>query len=80
MQKGADDVNGPVIRAINIFRKEFPQLLVACDLCICPYTSHGHCGILDGGKIDNLASINRLAAVALKYATAGAHSNYFLAK
>jgi porphobilinogen synthase len=68
------------MRAIKVFRKEFPQLLVACDLCICPYTSHGHCGILDDGKIDNQASIDRLATVALSYAKAGAHSNYFRTK
>ena len=74
LQKGADDVNGPVIKAIKFFRKEFPNILVACDLCICPYTSSGHCGILVNGKIDNLASIERLAAIALEYAKAGAQS------
>ena len=68
----ADSVHGPVIQAIRIFRKEFPQLLVCCDLCLCPYTSHGHCGILDSsGHIDNLKSIERLSQVALAYAVAG---------
>lgn len=78
--KGADDANGPVIKAIKVFRKEFPNLLVACDLCICPYTLSGHCGIFVDGKIDNLASIDRLAAIALEYAKAGAQSIYFLTK
>jgi len=43
-------------------------------VCLCPYTSHGHCGILrDDGSVDNDASIQRLAVVARKYAEAGAH-------
>lgn len=43
-------------------------------MCLCPYTSHGHCGILNpNGTIDNKKSIKRLAAVALSYAKAGAH-------
>ncbi|KAH9265184.1 hypothetical protein BASA83_011267 [Batrachochytrium salamandrivorans] len=68
----ADDENGPVIQAIRLFRKEFPSVLVACDLCLCAYTSHGHCGILHAdGSIDNHPSIDRLAEVALNYAKAG---------
>ncbi|KAJ8408656.1 hypothetical protein AAFF_G00252910 [Aldrovandia affinis] len=51
-----------------------PDLLLACDVCLCPYTSHGHCGILsDGGSLDNEASCLRLAEVALAYAQAGCH-------
>ncbi|TPX60397.1 porphobilinogen synthase [Powellomyces hirtus] len=68
----ADDPNGPVIQAIKVFRKEFPGVLVAADLCLCEYTDHGHCGILTkDGLINNQASIDRLAAVALAYAKAG---------
>eukprot|EP00842_Homolaphlyctis_polyrhiza_P004293 jgi/Hompol1/4865/HPOL_003968-RA len=68
----ADDPNGPVIQAIKLFRKEFPGVLVACDLCLCAYTDHGHCGILTAeGNIHNQPSIDRIAEVALNYARAG---------
>jgi len=40
----ADDPNGPVIQGVKLIRKEFPDLFVACDLCLCEYTDHGHCG------------------------------------
>jgi porphobilinogen synthase len=67
----ADSDNSIVIQAIQVFRKSFPDLLVACDLCLCAYTSHGHCGILDNSHLNNDASIKRLAAVALSYAQNG---------
>ncbi|XP_041368084.1 delta-aminolevulinic acid dehydratase-like isoform X2 [Gigantopelta aegis] len=69
---GADVPNSPVIAAIKLLRKSFPDLLVICDVCLCPYTSHGHCGILrEDGSIDNEPSIARLAEVAENYAKAG---------
>ena len=40
----ADDPKGPVIQAVKKLRELFPNLLVACDVCLCPYTNHGHCG------------------------------------
>ena len=68
----ADAADNPAILAIRLIRSEFPELLVACDVCLCPYTSHGHCGILyPDGTINNRASIQRLAQVALAYAAAG---------
>ncbi|KAK7094921.1 delta-aminolevulinic acid dehydratase-like [Littorina saxatilis] len=68
----ADDDSGPVIQAVQKIREWFPKLLVACDVCLCPYTSHGHCGILrKNGTLDNEASIARLAEVAVAYANAG---------
>ncbi|KAI8926025.1 hypothetical protein BC831DRAFT_458126 [Entophlyctis helioformis] len=67
----ADDPNGPVIQAIQVFRREFPSVLVACDLCLCAYTNHGHCGLLRGDGIDNQPSIERIAQVALNYVKAG---------
>ncbi|KAJ3113921.1 hypothetical protein HDU96_002763 [Phlyctochytrium bullatum] len=68
----ADDENGPVVRTVKFFRSTFPEVLVACDLCLCEYTSHGHCGYLrEDGTIDNEASIKRLAEVGLAYAKAG---------
>lgn len=42
----ADDPNGPVIRTIRLLRQRFPQLYITADVCLCEYTSHGHCGIL----------------------------------
>ncbi|AGO13881.1 AaceriAGR015Cp [[Ashbya] aceris (nom. inval.)] len=71
----ADDPEGPVIQAIKLIRKEFPDLYVMCDVCLCEYTSHGHCGVLyDDGSINREQSVRRLAAVAVNYAKAGAHS------
>lgn len=70
----ADDPEGPVIQAIKLLRKEFPDLYVACDVCLCEYTDHGHCGVLhEDGTINNVPSVQRLAEVAVNYARAGAH-------
>ncbi|KAK4314502.1 hypothetical protein Pmani_014207 [Petrolisthes manimaculis] len=69
----ADTPDTPVIQAIKIIRSTYPDLLVACDVCLCAYTSHGHCGILnEDGVIDNAKSIKRLAQLATSYAKAGA--------
>jgi len=66
--------SSPVIQAIKVIRKSFPDLYVAADVCLCGYTDHGHCGILtEEGHIDNSKSIKRIAEVALSYAKAGAH-------
>lgn len=52
----------------------FPSLYIACDVCLCEYTSHGHCGLLnDDGTINTPPSVQRLAEVAVNYAKAGAH-------
>ncbi|XP_014485242.1 PREDICTED: delta-aminolevulinic acid dehydratase isoform X2 [Dinoponera quadriceps] len=70
----ADSEQNPVIRALPILKSAFPDLIIACDVCLCPYTSLGHCGIIGTDDlIDNTASIKRLAEVALAYAKAGAH-------
>ncbi|ORZ30713.1 hypothetical protein BCR44DRAFT_35171 [Catenaria anguillulae PL171] len=70
------DPNTPVVLALRALRKHFPQLLLAVDVCLCPYTDHGHCGILtnyDTQALDNDASIAQLANIAVHYAQAGAH-------
>ncbi|KAF9360819.1 hypothetical protein BGX26_007581 [Mortierella sp. AD094] len=68
----ADDPNTPAIRALHVLRKAFPDLLLACDVCLCPYTSHGHCGVLrDDGTIDNRASVKRLVDISMAYARNG---------
>ncbi|KAK9469080.1 hypothetical protein V1512DRAFT_71959 [Lipomyces arxii] len=70
----ADDPNGPVILTIKALRANFPDLFIMCDVCLCEYTSHGHCGILrEDGTILREDSVRRIAAVAVNYAKAGAH-------
>jgi porphobilinogen synthase len=70
----ADDPQGPVILAIIKLRALFPTLFIATDVCLCEYTSHGHCGILhEDGTINATPSAERIAEVALAYAKAGAH-------
>ncbi|XP_034507356.1 delta-aminolevulinic acid dehydratase-like, partial [Ailuropoda melanoleuca] len=70
----ADAEDTPVVLAVRMLRALFPGLLIACDVCLCPYTSHGHCGILrQDGTVQNEASCQRLAEVALAYAKAGCH-------
>jgi len=69
----ADDSNGPVILAIKKLRELYPSLYIACDVCLCEYTSHGHCGLLNSdGTIDMEPSVDRISDVALEYAKAGA--------
>lgn len=69
----ADSADNPVIRALPQLRKWFPDLLLACDVCLCPYTDHGHCGVFVDKRLDNDLSIQRLAEISLAYAKAGAH-------
>ncbi|KYK60361.1 hypothetical protein DCS_01498 [Drechmeria coniospora] len=70
----ADDPEGPVIQAIRLIRRRFPQLFICTDVCLCEYTSHGHCGILrDDGSLNNQLSVDRISDVAISYAKAGAH-------
>lgn len=70
----ADDPQGPVIQAIRLVRRHFPRLFVVVDVCLCEYTSHGHCGILhDDGTLNNNLSVDRISDVAMAYAQAGAH-------
>ncbi|KAI5283679.1 Aminolevulinate dehydratase [Ascosphaera aggregata] len=70
----ADDPEGPVIQAIQILRSAFPHLYIVVDVCLCEYTSHGHCGILrEDGSLNNALSVDRISDVALAYAEAGAH-------
>ncbi|MFT3739912.1 MAG: porphobilinogen synthase [Breznakibacter sp.] len=61
-----------VSRAVSAVKQKFPRLMVITDVCICGYTSHGHCGVLNGESIDNDASLPILAKMALSHARAGA--------
>ncbi|KAH8596349.1 hypothetical protein B0O99DRAFT_542274 [Bisporella sp. PMI_857] len=70
----ADDPHGPVMAGIRLLRQRFPQLFIVVDVCLCEYTSHGHCGILrDDGSLNNESSVDRISDVAIAYAQAGAH-------
>jgi porphobilinogen synthase len=69
---GAADPEGPVQSAVRALKQEVPGLLVVTDVCLCEYTSHGHCGILDGEEILNDATVEELARAALSHAAAGA--------
>jgi porphobilinogen synthase len=68
----ASDPNGAVQRAIEAIRKAKLELLVITDVCLCEYTSHGHCGVIEKGDVANDPSVERLAAAALSHARAGA--------
>jgi porphobilinogen synthase len=69
---GAYDEDGIVQRALRELRLRFPDLVLATDVCLCEYTSHGHCGVVRGDEIDNDASLELLARTAVSHAEAGA--------
>jgi porphobilinogen synthase len=64
--------DGIVQRAVQTLKEADPDLLVVTDVCMCEYTSHGHCGVLHGDSVDNDASLELLAATTLSHARAGA--------
>jgi porphobilinogen synthase len=66
----ADD--GVVQRALRELRGRFPELLLLTDVCLCEYTSHGHCGVLRDEEVDNDATLEILARTALSHVEAGA--------
>lgn len=69
---GAYHDHGIVQKAISQIKKEFPDLMVIADTCLCEYTSHGHCGVVEGNKILNDPSLDLLARTAVSQAKAGA--------
>ena len=66
------DMNSPVQRAIAAIKKEVPRLMIVGDVCLCQYTSHGHCGQLCGHYVDNDATLKLLQKVAVSQAQSGA--------
>jgi porphobilinogen synthase len=68
----AYDDEGVVQRTVRTLKKELPELLVITDVCLCEYTSHGHCGLLRGERVDNDATLPILTRVAVSHASAGA--------
>ena len=63
---------GIIQRAIAALKKAAPELVVVTDVCLCEYTSHGHCGIIKNGEVDNDLTLEQLARVAVSHAKAGA--------
>jgi porphobilinogen synthase len=68
----AADPDAPVQNAVRALKREVPELIVITDVCLCEYTSHGHCGILEGEEILNDVTVAHLAEAALSHAAAGA--------
>jgi porphobilinogen synthase len=69
---GAYAQNGIVQQTVRLLKKELPALLVITDVCLCEYMSHGHCGVVQGGKILNDPTLKLLAQTAASHADAGA--------
>ena len=69
---GAWDDEGAVQRGVRALKDATPELLVLTDVCMCEYTSHGHCGVLRDGAVDNDPTLELLARTAVSHARAGA--------
>ena len=69
---GAYDEEGVVQLALRALRDRFPEALLLTDVCLCEYTSHGHCGVVRDGEIDNDESLELIARTAVSHAEAGA--------
>ena len=69
---GADARDGIVQRAVEAIKAGVSDLCVITDVCLCEYTDHGHCGIIEDGEVANDPSVDRLSSTALSHARAGA--------
>ncbi|MDP2038640.1 MAG: porphobilinogen synthase [Ignavibacteria bacterium] len=69
---GAYDSNGIIQQAVRAIKKETKRLVVITDVCLCEYTSHGHCGVLDGERILNDETVDLLVKESISHAEAGA--------
>lgn len=63
---------GPVQQAVQAIKARFPEILVITDVCLCEYTAHGHCGVVDGQRVLNDPTLEFIARTALSHAEAGA--------
>ena len=68
----AYDEQGIIQEAIRVIKQAVPHMLVVTDVCLCEYTDHGHCGVIEDGRVDNDATLDLLARTALSHALAGA--------
>ena len=69
---GADHPDGVIQRALRALRDALPDVVLITDVCLCEYTDHGHCGLLDGDRVANDPTLERLAAQAVSHGAAGA--------
>jgi porphobilinogen synthase len=69
---GAYDDDGIVQRALRVMRERAPGLVLLTDVCLCEYTSHGHCGVIRGDEVDNDETLELLARTAVSHVEAGA--------
>ena len=69
---GAYDENGIIQKAVREIKKQFPDLIVITDVCLCEYTSHGHCGVIEDGYVHNDKTLELLVREAVSHADAGA--------
>ena len=69
---GAYDADGVVQRALRAVRPRFPELVLMTDVCLCEYTSHGHCGVIEDGEVANDATLELLGRTAVSHVEAGA--------
>ena len=69
---GAYAADGIVQRALRSLRERYPDLVLVTDVCLCEYTSHGHCGVIENGEVANDASVELLARTAVSHVEAGA--------
>ena len=72
MAKGAYDENGVIQMAVREIKKNVPEVCIITDVCLCEYTSHGHCGIVDNGRVLNDPTLELLVKTALSHAASGA--------
>jgi porphobilinogen synthase len=70
--RAAADRQGPVAETLRMLKAENLPLALIADVCLCEYTTHGHCGVLEGDRVDNDASLLVLAEAAIAYAESGA--------
>jgi porphobilinogen synthase len=68
----ASDDDGIIPRAVRALKEQVPELAVITDVCLCEYTDHGHCGVVEDGVVQNDATVDRLVAESLAHARAGA--------
>ena len=66
------DPEGIIQEAVRAIKREVPGMMVTTDVCMCEYTDHGHCGVIDNGRVDNDATLELLARTAVTHAQAGA--------
>ena len=69
---GGIDSEGVIQQAVRQIKTEVPDLIVITDVCLCDYTDHGHCGVIDGDTVDNDRTLNLLAEMSVSHVEAGA--------